>query len=358
VLANEQVIGGRCERCETPVEQRLLEQWFFRISQYASRLLDNLDRLDWSESTKTAQRNWIGKSEGAEIEFPVEIVNEETDTIRVFTTRPDTIYGATYLVLAPEHPLVEKLTTSGQRQSVHEYLERTAKQDLVTRKTSTEKTGVFTGSLALNPATEQFIEVWVADYVLMEYGTGAIMAVPGHDDRDFEFAMVFNLPIVRVVVAEGDDPASDFSSAYTGVENSYLVNSGEFDGMSAEAGKKAIVDKLAQKGYAKPVVNYRLHDWCISRQRYFPLFTATSAEWYRFPKRICLSFFRTSRISSRMIPGYHRSRATKSGTALRVLRAVQWHAGRRTYPTRFSIVRGTSCATRASGTMTSRSIAI
>ncbi|HUQ19944.1 MAG TPA: leucine--tRNA ligase, partial [Gemmatimonadaceae bacterium] len=269
VLANEQVIGGRCERCDTPVEQRLLEQWFFRISEYAGRLLGNLDHMDWSESTKTAQRNWIGKSEGAEIDFPVETASVHKDAVRVFTTRPDTIFGATYLVLAPEHPLVGRLTSKEQRMAVEEYLERTSKQDLVTRKTTTEKTGVFTGSTALNPATGKQIPIWIADYVLMEYGTGAIMAVPGHDDRDFEFAMVFDLPIARVVCAEGDDPEADFSSAYTGSENSHLVNSSEFNGMSVDAGKKAIVHMLAKRGLAKQTVNYRLHDWCISRQRYW-----------------------------------------------------------------------------------------
>ena len=269
VLANEQVVGGRCERCETPVEQRLLEQWFFRISDYAPRLLENLDHLDWSESTKTAQRNWIGRSDGADIAFPVTTVNGEKEKIHVFTTRADTIFGATYLVLAPEHPLVEKLTTPAERHAVEEYLERTAKQDLVTRKTTTEKTGAFTGTYAINPATGEDIPVWMADYVLMEYGTGAIMAVPGHDDRDFEFAMVFGLPIVRVVCAEGDEVSFDFSSAYMGSEGATLVNSGSFDGMSVEAGKRAIVETLAEKGLAKPVVNYRLHDWCISRQRYW-----------------------------------------------------------------------------------------
>ncbi len=269
VLANEQVVGGRCERCDTPVEQRLLEQWFFRISEYAGRLLDNLDHLDWSESTKTAQRNWIGRSEGAELVFPVETASGEKTDIRVFTTRPDTVFGATYMVIAPEHPLVEELTAPSERAAVEDYLERTAKQDLVTRKTSTEKTGVFTGSYAINPATEKQIPIWIADYVLMEYGTGAIMAVPAHDDRDFEFAMVFGLRIARVVCAEGDDPDSDFSSAYTGSEGARLVNSGEFDGMNVDAAKKAIVEMLATKALAKPVVNYRLHDWCISRQRYW-----------------------------------------------------------------------------------------
>jgi leucyl-tRNA synthetase len=268
VLANEQVIGGRCERCDTPVEQRLLNQWFFRISEYAPRLLENLDNLDWSESTKTAQRNWIGRSEGAEIAFPVTTSGGD-DEIRVFTTRPDTIFGATYMVLAPEHSLVEKLTTPDHRAGVEAYLERTAKQDLVTRKTSTEKTGVFTGSYAINPATGQKIPTWIADYVLMEYGTGAIMAVPAHDDRDFEFATLFGLPIVRVVAVEGDDATADVSSPFTGDDDASLVNSGRFDGLGVDEAKREIVAMLAQKNAAKPVVNFRLHDWCISRQRYW-----------------------------------------------------------------------------------------
>ena len=199
------------------MEQRFLEQWFFRITDYAGRLLANLDQLDWSESTKTAQRNWIGKSEGAEIVFPVQdvmayagsaTVNERDVRrdpsatpleITVFTTRPDTIFGATYLVLAPEHPLVAQIAADEQRQAVDAYVARAAKQDLVARKTSKEKTGVFTGAYATNPATGQPIPIWIADYVLMEYGTGAIMAVPGHDERDFEFAREYDLPIVRVV---------------------------------------------------------------------------------------------------------------------------------------------------------------
>ena len=243
VLANEQVIGGACERCGAMVEQRLLEQWFFAISRYAGRLLDNLDTLDWSATTKTAQRNWIGKSEGAEIMF---------DDIKVFTTRPDTIYGATYVVLAPEHPLVDAHTTSDKRAAVDAYRERASKQDLVSRKSTREKTGVATGGTVTNPATGEAIPVWVSDYVLMEYGTGAIMAVPAHDERDLEFAHGFELP-VRKVVAEDET----------------LIDSGEFDGMTVHDAKRAIVAKLAAAGKAEAVTNYRLHDWCISRQRYW-----------------------------------------------------------------------------------------
>ncbi len=270
VLANEQVVsGGFCERCGTAVEQRLLEQWFFRISDYAPRLLENLSRIDWSETTKTAQRNWIGRSEGAEIEFETKKINGDSCTIRVFTTRPDTIYGATYMVLAPEHPLVESLTTADQKKRVEAYREKTKKQDLVARKTSTDKTGAFTGSYALNPATGKQIPIWISDYVLMEYGTGAIMGVPGHDQRDFDFAKQFDLPIVRVVCGESEDANTPLDEAFVECESGTLVNSGLFDGFRVEAAKKAIVEFLAKSGSAKPIVNYRIHDWCISRQRYW-----------------------------------------------------------------------------------------
>ncbi len=268
VLANEQVIGGACERCDTPVEQRFLSQWFFRISDYAARLLGNLDKLDWSETTKTAQRNWIGRSEGAEITFTVS-GKDEAQAIRVFTTRPDTVFGATYLVLAPEHPMVSSLTNSLYESAVDQYLVRSSKRDVVTRKSSTEKTGVFTGAHAINPATGKDIPIWISDYVLMEYGTGAIMAVPGHDERDFEFAQVFGLPIVRVVCGEGEDPSASLEEAFTENERGIIVNSGQFDGMTVATAKREIVTMLEQKTTGKPVVNYRLHDWCISRQRYW-----------------------------------------------------------------------------------------
>ncbi|HEX6059814.1 MAG TPA: leucine--tRNA ligase [Gemmatimonadaceae bacterium] len=284
VLANEQVEGGKCERCGAVVEQRFLEQWFFRITDYAERLLNNLEWIDWSETTKTAQRNWIGKSEGAEVRFHVldpeleagsataRVATGEIEapaSIAVFTTRPDTIFGATWLVLAPEHPLVDALTTDEQRGAVEGYRAAAAKQDIVTRKTHRDKTGVFTGSYALNPATGEPIPVWVADYVLMEYGTGAIMAVPGHDERDFEFARAFDLPVVRVVAGEGEDAHTPLAAPYTENEGGRLVNSRQFDGLSVPEAKRAIVEHLARKRAAKAVVNYRLHDWCISRQRYW-----------------------------------------------------------------------------------------
>ena len=275
VLANEQVEGGTCERCGSAVEQRVLEQWFFRISEYAERLLNNLETLDWSSVTKQAQRNWIGKSQGAELSFAIVGQSDrdrdrDRERVRVFTTRADTIYGATYLVLAPEHPLVASVTTAAQAGAVQAYQEATRKQDLIARKSSREKSGVFTGSYAVNPATGAEIPIWIADYVLMEYGTGAIMAVPAHDERDFEFATLFNLPIVRVVAGPDDDASTPLGdSAYTDDAGGRLVNSGAFDGISVAEGKPRVTAWLADGGHGKAVVNYRLHDWCISRQRYW-----------------------------------------------------------------------------------------
>ncbi|MSR36178.1 MAG: leucine--tRNA ligase [Gemmatimonadetes bacterium] len=279
VLANEQVIAGRCERCDTPVEQRRIAQWFFRITDFAARLLDNLEWLDWSETTKKAQQNWIGRSEGAELRFPLlpsgasvgsdpaaEV--REGPMLRVFTTRPDTVFGATYMVLAPEHPLVDELATADQRAAVEDYREHAGRKDLVARKVeSKEKTGVFTGAHALNPATGEPIPVWIADYVLMEYGTGAIMAVPGHDQRDFEFARAFGLPVVRVVAGPGEDASTPLAQAFEG--HGLLVNSGRLDGLQIAEAKRQIVDWLAGRGLADWRINYRLHDWCISRQRYW-----------------------------------------------------------------------------------------
>ncbi len=299
VLANEQVIAGLCERCDTAVEQRMLSQWFFRITDYAQRLLDNLDWIDWSETTKTAQRNWIGRSEGARLHFPLAGAagaaggvagagegaegggEREGDRIEVFTTRPDTLFGATFMVLAPEHPLVERLTTDERRGDVEAYVRAAATVDLVERQKTDdrEKTGVFTGGYARNPATGEDIPVWVADYVLMDYGTGAIMAVPGHDQRDFDFARQFGLSIVQVVCSraalpEGADPAEvgggEAETAFVEhTADEILVNSGRFSGMEADAGGRAITEWLAGRGLAAAEVNYRLHDWCISRQRYW-----------------------------------------------------------------------------------------
>ncbi|HEV8613002.1 MAG TPA: leucine--tRNA ligase, partial [Gemmatimonadales bacterium] len=268
VLANEQVINGACERCGSPVEQRFLEQWFFRITEYAERLLANLDdpaKMDWSTSTVTAQQNWIGRSEGAEIDFP-----SDAGAIRVFTTRPDTLFGATFMVLAPEHPLVERLTAPSERSAVETYRKAAAAKDIVSRKVGEkDKSGVFTGGYAVNPATGAKIPVWIADYVLMEYGTGAIMGVPAHDERDFLFALAYRLPIVRVLAGEGENAASPVYEASTGTAGLRLVNSGRFSELPAEAGLRAIVDWLEAEGLGKGRVQYRLYDWCISRQRYW-----------------------------------------------------------------------------------------
>ncbi len=259
VLANEQVIDGRCERCDTPVEQRFLDQWFFRITNYAERLLQNLPNLDWSSSTALLQKNWIGRSEGAELVFETPSAKK----ITVFTTRPDTVFGATYLVLAPEHPLVDELTAVEHRSTVKAYQREVQSKDIVSRRVGEKtKTGVFIGSYARNPATGEAIPIWIADYVLMEYGTGAIMAVPAHDKRDFEFATQFKLPIRQVVAVPGETlPIVS--------ENGALMNSGPFDGVACGEGARKIVAWLVERGLAAPRVQYRLHDWCISRQRYW-----------------------------------------------------------------------------------------
>lgn len=272
VLANEQVEGGLCERCKTPVEQRFLEQWFFRITDYCDRLLANLERIDWSETTRTAQRNWLGKSEGAEIEFQAGSGAGRLG-IPVFTTRPDTLFGATFVVLAPEHPLVAALTAPDRKGEVEACVKAAAAQDLVSRKVGDrEKTGVFLGAHAINPATGKPVPVWIADYVLMEYGTGAIMAVPAHDERDFAFATRHGLPVVPVLGPAGAPPAAAahaVTEAVTETEGMVLVNSGRFDGMPAPEAGRAITEQLAAEGRGKAVAQFRLHDWCISRQRYW-----------------------------------------------------------------------------------------
>lgn len=262
VLANEQVIDNHCERCESEVTKKNLTQWFFKITAYAEELLEKLDELDWPEKTKKIQRNWIGKSEGAEIEFRI----ENTDiTFRVFTTRADTLCGVTYVVLAPEHEIVDKITTDEYRSSVEEYKEFAKKQSEIERlSTVKEKTGVFTGAYAIHPITGERVPIWIADYVLATYGTGCVMAVPGHDERDYEFAVKYNLPIVRVIdSADGSDAPLPY------VEYGVLVNSGKYNGLDSATAKKAIVEQLAKEGKAEFKVNYRLRDWLVSRQRYW-----------------------------------------------------------------------------------------
>ncbi len=262
VLADEQVINGECERCSTEVTHRDLEQWFFKITDFADRLLSNLDEIDWTPLIKTAQRNWIGRSEGLETAFPVE---NSSESITFFTTRPDTIYGVTFMVLAPEHPLVDQIATSEQREVVVQYVAEAMKKTAIDRQ-SMERSGVFTGAFATNPLNGDRVPIWVGDYVLSTVGTGAIMAVPAHDTRDFDFAKRFDLPI-RVVVAPPDWHGAALEDAYT--ESGTVVNSGEFDGMENEAAAAAVIEKLEKDGAGSRQVRFRLRDWLISRQRYW-----------------------------------------------------------------------------------------
>jgi leucyl-tRNA synthetase len=273
VLANEQVIDGRCERCGNLVEARQLEQWQFRITDYADRLLDDLDGIDWPDHVKRMQRNWIGRSEGAEVTFRCEDVDPaHAIDYPVFTTRPDTLFGATFFVMAPEHPDVFKLVEGTEHeQQVHDYVSRALNESAETRGDADKpKTGVPLGRTVTNPVTNEQIPMYVADYVLMEYGTGAIMAVPAHDQRDYDFAVAFGLPIRRVVApadAADEPPADGAFTAHT--ENEVLINSGEFTGMDAVAGREAIVEWLDREGIGHMSVNYRLRDWLVSRQRYW-----------------------------------------------------------------------------------------
>ncbi len=266
VLANEQVINGRCWRHpDVEVEKRDLEQWFFKITDYAERLLNDLGQLQhWPEKVRVMQTNWIGRSEGAEVDFPLV---GRAESVRIYTTRPDTLFGATFMVLAPEHPLVPKITADERRVEVDAYIDKARKATEIDRmSTEREKTGVFTGAHAINPVGGEQIPIWIADYVLMTYGTGAIMAVPAHDERDFEFAKRFKLAI-REVIAPASGPERDLREAYTGTGT--MVNSGKFDGMDSKAASEKIIESLEANGQGKRAVKYRLRDWLISRQRYW-----------------------------------------------------------------------------------------
>jgi leucyl-tRNA synthetase len=269
VLADEQVIAGRCERCGTPVEQRSLESWFFTITRYADQLLADLEWIDWSEKIKVAQRNWIGRSEGAEIRFSAE-TDGQTVEIPVFTTRPDTIYGVTFFALAPKHPLVDRLAAPEQRAEVRAYVER-ARRESAGERSSAErtKTGVPLGTTITNPVSGVRVPVWVADYVLTGYGTGAVMGVPAHDQRDFEFARAFGLPIVEVIRPAGASPGdpATWEAAHTGA--GVMVNSGPFDGLPSDAGGQRVTTWCEEHGVGRGAVRYRLRDWLISRQRYW-----------------------------------------------------------------------------------------
>ena len=260
VLANEQVVDGRCERCGTAVEKKKLAQWFFKITDYAEQLLQDLNKIDWPESTKKMQINWIGKSEGSEVTF-----KGDGFEFNVFTTRIDTINGVTYVVIAPESDIVKKITTQEQKEEVENYIKETSKLNEIDRlSTERPKTGVFTGAYVTNPVNEEKVPVWIADYVLEEYGTGAVMAVPAHDERDYAFAKKYNLPIKRVIDAKD---GSNAELPYT--EYGVLVNSGKYDGLSSEDAKNKITGDLSQKGEGKITINYRLKEWLISRQRYW-----------------------------------------------------------------------------------------
>jgi leucyl-tRNA synthetase len=262
-IANEEVKDGVCDRCGTPVTRRNLRQWILKITAFAEKLLAGLDTLDWSESLKLMQRNWIGRSEGANVRFPLEKGGGE---IEVYTTRPDTLFGATYMVLAPEHPLVPALTTEGQAAAVRKYVDDAAKKsDMERTELAKEKTGVFTGSYAINPVNGAKIPVWISDYILISYGTGAIMAVPAHDERDFEFATKFRLPVIQVVSRDGSSGPMTAADPIDGV----AVNSGPYNGMTTGQVKKKIVEALEQKGIGKNAVNYKIRDWIFSRQRYW-----------------------------------------------------------------------------------------
>ena len=265
VLANEQVVDGLCERCDSEVLQKDLEQWFFKITDYAERLLQGHDKIDWPEKTIRMQKNWIGKSIGASIKFP--LIDKE-EAIEVFTTRPDTVFGVTYMVLAPEHPMVDKLTTPDQKAAVEEYVLQTRKTKEIERlSTEREKTGIFTGSYCINPVNNEKTPVWIADYVLYTYGTGAVMAVPAHDERDFAFAIKYGLPIKQVISKTGEASKEALEEAFTAPGK--MVNSEQFNGMDSIAGIEAIVDWLAEMGFGGKKINYKLRDWLISRQRYW-----------------------------------------------------------------------------------------
>ena len=265
VLANEQVVGGACERCESPVTQKKLEQWFFKITKYAQELLDGLDELDeWPDKVKIMQHNWIGRSEGVDIDFPL----ESGGHISCFTTRQDTIYGATYMVLAPEHSLLDQVLPNTRNDELRRFVERERGQNLARRwEPARDKIGVFTGTYAINPMTRMRIPVWVANYVVVEYGTGAVMAVPAHDQRDFEFAQKYGLEVKEVIIPGDKKNSNELSRAYE--EDGVLIHSGPFSGLHSAEARKAIASCMEEKGIGKRAIRYKLRDWLVSRQRYW-----------------------------------------------------------------------------------------
>ena len=263
VLANEQVVSGECERCGSTVIRKKMSQWFFKITEYAEELLQDLDKLDWPEKTKILQRNWIGKSNGAYVDFKVK---DHEESFTVFTTRADTLFGATYCVLAPEHELVDKITTKEQKEEVEKYQLEAAKQSEIERtSTVKEKTGVFTGAYAINPVNGKEIPIWISDYVLASYGTGAIMAVPAHDERDYDFAKKFGLEIIQVLKGKEEESIDDKAMTGDGIH----INSGFLDGLNKEDALNKMYDYLEEKGCGKKTTTYKLRDWLVSRQRYW-----------------------------------------------------------------------------------------
>jgi len=263
-LANEEVVNGCCERCGTTVTKKNLRQWMLKITAYAERLLNDLDKLDWPEKVKKMQTDWIGKSYGAEVDFPIDGREEK---ITVYTTRPDTLYGATFMVLAPEHALAKSLATDETREAVEKYIFDSSMRSNVDRMQAKEKTGVFTGSYAINPLNGAKTPIWLSDYVLADYGTGAIMCVPAHDDRDFEFARKFGLPIVQVIAKDGKE-IENMTEAYTEA-NGIMINSGDWNGLESAVLKKEAPHMIEEKGFGHKTVNYKLRDWVFSRQRYW-----------------------------------------------------------------------------------------
>lgn len=261
-LANEEVVNGRCERCGSEVTKKNLKQWMLRITKYADRLLNDLDKLDWPQKVKKMQSEWIGKSYGAEVDFSVA---DSDKKIKVYTTRPDTLYGATFMVLAPEHEMAKSLATDETRKEVEDYIFKASTKSSVDRLQDKEKTGVFTGSYAINPMTNKKIPIWLSDYVLADYGTGAIMCVPAHDDRDFEFAKKFNIPIIQVISKDGKE--EELKEAY--VDSGIVINSGDWNGKDSAALKKEAPLIIEEMGIGKKTVNYKLRDWVFSRQRYW-----------------------------------------------------------------------------------------
>jgi leucyl-tRNA synthetase len=262
-ISNEDVVNGRCERCGTEVTKKEMNQWMLRITRYAERLLAGLQHLDWPEKVKTMQTNWIGKSEGAEVTFRAQASDGTEHPLKIFTTRPDTLFGATYMVLAPEHPLVPTLSSAGQRAQVEAYVTKSKAESDLDRTSKTEKTGVFTGGYAINPVNQERIPIWISDYVLMGYGTGAIMAVPAHDERDYEFAKAFGLEIREVI------SSSQGVSKEAFVGEGAMVNSGAFSGRPSAQGRREIVRSLEQQELGRATVHYKLRDWVFSRQRYW-----------------------------------------------------------------------------------------